>query len=62
MRNMKIHINQIKILNINTKEVAEFLSEQKGCKVVLGSATPTIETYYKALIGELEFIRAKFKS
>ncbi|WP_195468480.1 primosomal protein N' [Clostridium sp. D43t1_170807_H7] len=39
-----------------TKEVAEFLSEQKGCKVVLGSATPTIETYYRALIGELDLL------
>ena len=49
MKNMKIHINQIKILNINTKEIAEFLSELKDCKVVLGSATPTIESYYKAI-------------
>lgn len=39
-----------------TKEVAEFLSEQKGCKVVLGSATPTIETYYRALIGDLDLL------
>ena len=39
-----------------TKEVAEFLSEQKGCRVVLGSATPTIETYYRALIGELDLL------
>ena len=39
-----------------TKEVAEFLSEQKGCKVVLGSATPTIESYYRALIGELDLL------
>lgn len=39
-----------------TKEVAEFLSEQKGCKVILGSATPTIETYYRSLIGELELL------
>ena len=40
-----------------TKEVAEFLSEQKGCKVVLGfRATPTIETYYRALIGELDLL------
>ena len=39
-----------------TKEVAEFLSEQKGCRVVLGSATPTIETYYRALIGDLELL------
>lgn len=39
-----------------TKEVAEFLSEQKGCKVVLGSATPTIETYYRSLVGELDLL------
>ena len=29
-----------------TREVAEFISELKGCKVILGSATPSIETYY----------------
>ena len=28
----------------------------KGCRVVLGSATPTIETYYRALIGEIELL------
>ena len=39
-----------------TKEVAEFLSEQKGCRVVLGSATPTIENYYRALTGELKLL------
>lgn len=39
-----------------TKEVAEFLSNQKGCKVVLGTATPTIETFYRALIGELKLL------
>lgn len=39
-----------------TKEVAEFLSEKKGCRVVLGSATPTIETYYRALIGDLKLL------
>lgn len=39
-----------------TKEVAEFLSEQKGCRVVLGSATPTIETYYRALTGDLKLL------
>ena len=39
-----------------TKEVAEFLSEQKGCKVVLGSATPTIETYYRSLVSELDLL------
>ncbi len=39
-----------------TKEVAEFLSSQKGCRVVLGSATPTIENYYRALTGELKLL------
>ena len=39
-----------------TKEVAEFLSEQKGCRVVLGSATPTIESYYRALTGDLKLL------
>ena len=29
-----------------TKEVAEFISKLKGCKVILGSATPTIESCY----------------
>lgn len=39
-----------------TKEVAEFISELKNCKVILGSATPTIETYYRSLIGEIELL------
>lgn len=39
-----------------TKEVAEFLSSQKGFRVVLGSATPTIENYYRALTGELKLL------
>lgn len=39
-----------------TKEVAEFLSNQKKCRVVLGSATPTIETYYRALTGDLKLL------
>ena len=39
-----------------TKEVAEFLSNQKECRIVLGSATPTIETYYRALTGDLKLL------
>ena len=39
-----------------TKEVAEYLSELKGCKVILGSATPSIETYYRALTGEMKLL------
>lgn len=39
-----------------TKEVAEYLSELKGCKVILGSATPSIETYYRALTGKMKLL------
>ena len=33
----------------HTREVSEFLCHIKKCKLVLGSATPSIESYYKAL-------------
>ncbi|MCR1951485.1 primosomal protein N' [Clostridium sp. DSM 100503] len=39
-----------------TREVAEFLSEIKDCKVILGSATPSIETYYRAITEEIELV------
>ena len=39
-----------------TKEVAEFISKLKGCKVILGSATPTIESYYRAISGEMKLV------
>lgn len=39
-----------------TREVAEFLSDLKGCKVILGSATPSIESYYRAISGEMKLI------
>lgn len=42
-----------------TKEVAEFISKQYNCKVILGSATPTIENYYRALSGDIELIELK---
>ena len=42
-----------------TREVAEFISELKGCKVILGSATPSIETYYRAISGEVELVELK---
>ena len=38
------------------REVAEFISKIRGCKVILGSATPSIETYYRAITGEIELI------
>ncbi|MDU1313467.1 MAG: primosomal protein N' [Clostridium septicum] len=42
-----------------TKEVAEFISKLKGCKVILGSATPSIENYYRAISGEIELVELK---
>lgn len=42
-----------------TKEVAEFISSLKNCKVILGSATPTIENYYRAISGEIELVELK---
>ena len=40
----------------HTREVSEFLCEIKKCKLVLGSATPSIESYYKALKGDYTLI------
>ena len=43
----------------HTREVSEFLCELKNCKLILGSATPSIESYYKALKGEYKLIEMK---
>lgn len=43
----------------NTKEVAKFLSDIKGCKYVLGSATPSIESFYDAERGKLKLVEIK---
>lgn len=43
----------------STKEVAEFLSTIKGCKYILGSATPSMESFYEALEGKLELVEIK---
>ena len=40
----------------HTREVSEFLCKLKNCKLVLGSATPSIESYYKSLKGEYKLI------
>lgn len=45
----------------HTREVSEFICELKQCKLVLGSATPSIESYYKALIGEYKLIEMKHR-
>lgn len=39
-----------------TKEVAEYIAKRENCKLILGSATPTIESYYRAISGEIELI------
>ncbi len=38
----------------NTIDVARYRASANNCKVVLGSATPSIESYYKAQSGEYE--------
>lgn len=43
----------------HTREVSEYMCKLKTCKLVLGSATPSIETYYKALSGEYKLIEMK---
>lgn len=40
----------------NTLEIAQYRCDLEDSKLVLGSATPSIETYYKAELGELELI------
>ncbi len=41
----------------NTFDVALFRAQYNGCKLVLGSATPSVETYRRAKEGEFELIR-----
>jgi len=41
----------------NTFDVAYLRAKRNGCKLVLGSATPSVETYRKALAGEFGLIR-----
>lgn len=40
----------------NVKEIGEMKCSQYGCKMILGSATPSIETYYRCKTGEIELI------
>ncbi|MFO7887523.1 MAG: primosomal protein N' [Eubacteriales bacterium] len=42
-----------------TIDVAEKLSKITGCKLILGSATPSIRTYYKAKKGKYNLIEIK---
>ncbi|WP_125153791.1 primosomal protein N' [Clostridium rectalis] len=38
------------------KEIGEFKTEINGCKLVLGSATPAIDTYYRCIKNEIKLI------
>ena len=40
----------------STVEVAEMRAKNNGCKLILGSATPSVETYSKAISGEYNLI------
>lgn len=40
----------------NAKEIAEMRGNIDGCKIVLGSATPAFDTYYKCKNGNIELI------
>lgn len=43
----------------NVREIGEMKCNQCGCKMVLGSATPSIETYYRCSTGEIQLITIK---
>ncbi|MCY6484005.1 primosomal protein N' [Clostridium aestuarii] len=43
----------------NAREIAELKCEIEGCKMVLGSATPSVETYYRCKKGEIKLITLK---
>lgn len=45
----------------DAREIAEKLSELYGCTVILGSATPSLTSYYKAQKGEYELIELKHR-
>ncbi|WP_123054120.1 primosomal protein N' [Clostridium sp. JN-1] len=43
----------------NAREIGKMQSELKGCKLVLGSATPSIETYYDCINKDVQLITIK---
>ncbi len=43
----------------STQEVAEFRARRNKCNLLLGSATPSVESYYKAKVGEYKLIEMK---
>lgn len=43
----------------NAKEIAEIRCEYEGCKLILGSATPSVETYYRASNSKIKLLEIK---
>lgn len=43
----------------STVEVASFRAKYNGCNLLMGSATPSVESYYKAKIGEYKLLEMK---
>ncbi|AYF54753.1 primosomal protein N' [Clostridium botulinum C] len=43
----------------NAREIGEFKCEIEGCKLVLGSATPSIDTYYRSMKDEIQLLTLK---
>ena len=41
----------------NVKDIAEYLAKQKNIPLLLGSATPDVVTYYKAINEEIELLK-----
>ncbi|CAM3743774.1 primosomal protein N' [Hathewaya histolytica] len=41
----------------NAKDISFLISDLKGCKVVLGSATPSLESYYEGINDEISIIK-----
>lgn len=40
----------------SARDIAEFKSKICGCKVILGSATPSVETYYRTTTGDVKLL------
>lgn len=41
----------------HTHDIAEFRRKYNNCRLVLGSATPSLDTYYKAVKGEYKLVK-----
>ena len=46
----------------NAKDLAKYITKQNNCPLVLGSATPDIETYYESENGEIKRYNLPFRA